>query len=121
MFLGVNVTFFPQHFLGLAGIPRRYSVYADVFFPFNYVSRLGSSVSLGSLLFFLWILYESIAFKRALIFSGARRTEIEWGSRGYPRPHHSEPQRHVSYLSKGPAKKFYHRVGKMGGKFKKKE
>ena len=50
MFLGVNVTFFPQHFLGLMGIPRRYTDYPDIMIPINRVRRRGRLITLTGLI-----------------------------------------------------------------------
>jgi len=104
IFVGVNFTFFPQHFLGLGGMPRRYPIYRDNFFFFNYISRWGSSVSLGSLCFFLWIMYEGMYSQRSLIFPLVPKTEVEWMYRVYPVPFHGLMQRCVSYQPSEPRK-----------------
>jgi len=58
-FVGVNLTFFPMHFLGLMGMPRRIPDYPDAFFFWNYISSLGSIISFISFLFFFYVLYRN--------------------------------------------------------------
>lgn len=58
LILGVNVTFIPQHFLGIQGIPRRIPDYADAYTGWNFTSSIGSIVSLGATVIFLYVLYK---------------------------------------------------------------
>ena len=79
-FVGVNLVFFPQHFLGLAGMPRRYIDYPDAFAGWNYVSSIGSYISLVGMFIFLYGVYEAFARKRAAADNpwGEGVTTLEW-------------------------------------------
>jgi cytochrome c oxidase subunit 1 len=63
LFIGVNVTFFPQHFLGLAGFPRRYPDFADGYSFYNWISSIGSIISLVAVFIFLYVFYRILADK----------------------------------------------------------
>jgi len=79
-FIGVNLVFFPQHFLGLAGMPRRYVDYPDAFAGWNLISSLGAYISLAGLAVFLYGLYAAFARKEKAADNpwGPGATTLEW-------------------------------------------
>nr|QSJ61343.1 cytochrome c oxidase subunit I [Olidiana ritcheriina] len=87
MFIGVNLTFFPQHFLGMNGMPRRYSDYPDMFMQWNMVSSMGSMTSILSIMVFMFILWESMLAKRNMLFYNNNSTSIEWLQKLPPNEH----------------------------------
>uniref|UniRef100_A0AAU8G6H3 Cytochrome c oxidase subunit 1 n=1 Tax=Colposcenia ignota TaxID=3230277 RepID=A0AAU8G6H3_9HEMI len=75
-FIGVNLTFFPQHFLGLMGMPRRYSNYPDLLMMWNILSSIGSMISMFSVMMLMFIIWESLTMKRKMLFN--LNKNIEW-------------------------------------------
>lgn len=64
MFTGVNLTFFPQHFLGLRGMPRRYADYPDAFSYWNFISSIGAMLSTVGVAMFVFIVWEALVTAR---------------------------------------------------------
>jgi cytochrome c oxidase subunit 1 len=103
MFIGVNLTFFPQHFLGLQGMPRRISDYPDAFAGWNLVSSFGSIISVIATLLFLYIVYVQLSEPRpsyrypwlsAEFYTDSLQTllnrsysSLEWALTSPPKPH----------------------------------
>src|SRR5258707_9235482 len=71
-FIGVNLTFFPMHFLGLAGMPRRIPDYPDAFAGWNHIASIGSYISAASAIFFLYIVFYTF-------FKGEKVGDSPWG------------------------------------------
>jgi cytochrome c oxidase subunit 1 len=80
MFIGVNIIFFPQHFLGLAGMPRRTVDYPDAFHGWNEISSYGSYIAVFGALFFFVGMAEAFMKKRVAGDNpwGASATTLEW-------------------------------------------
>src|SRR5690606_29410213 len=88
-FIGVNLAFFPQHFLGIAGMPRRYADYPDAFAGWNFISSIGSYISALGFLIFLFAVAEAFARKRVAGSNpwGVGATTLEW-TLSSPPPYH---------------------------------
>nr|YP_010954489.1 cytochrome c oxidase subunit I [Exothotettix guangxiensis]WMV02052.1 cytochrome c oxidase subunit 1 [Exothotettix guangxiensis] len=87
MFVGVNLTFFPQHFLGLAGMPRRYSDYPDCYMSWNTLSSVGSTISMISIMMFIFIMWKSMIKTQMVLFSTNNNSSIEWLQNNPPAEH----------------------------------
>ena len=103
LFIGVNVTFFPQHFLGLQGMPRRISDYPDSFAGWNMISSFGSIISVIATWLFLHVVYMQLTqatytsrypwlttqFYSDILRALLERSfgSLEWGLSSPPKPH----------------------------------
>jgi cytochrome c oxidase subunit 1 len=96
LFVGVNLTFFPQHFLGLAGMPRRIPDYPDAYAEWNYVSSLGSIISVAATVLFIYICYDIFANAETTVQANKETSdlidaesnyienkELNWSTPGY--------------------------------------
>ena len=72
MFIGVNVTLIPMHFLGLAGMPRRIPDYPDAFAGWNMVSSIGSYIAAASAVLFVYIVIRTLR-------AGEKAADNPWG------------------------------------------
>jgi cytochrome c oxidase subunit I len=79
-FIGVNMVFFPQHFLGLAGMPRRYVDYPEAYSGWNEISSWGSYLSGIGIIIFLYGVVEAFSKKRVAGANpwGGGATTLEW-------------------------------------------
>jgi cytochrome c oxidase subunit 1 len=89
-FVGVNLTFFPMHFLGLQGMPRRYPDYPDAFWGWNMLASIGSYISFASALVFLYVLWLTFRSQERVApnYWGEGATTLEW-TLSSPPPFHA--------------------------------
>ncbi len=91
MFIGSNLTFFPQHFLGRQGMPRRYIDYPEAFALWNKVSSLGAFLSFASFVFFIGVVAYTLLYGRRVeepAYWGKHADSMEW-IHSNPPPHHT--------------------------------
>lgn len=93
-FIGVNILFFPMHFLGIAGMPRRVPDYPDAFAGWNYVSSMGGFLSGFAGLFFFYVLFRIFYDKVTCPANpwGEGATTLEWQVSSPPPFHTFEEQ-----------------------------
>ncbi len=80
MFIGANMTFFPQHFLGLQGMPRRIPDYPEAFAGWNMISSIGAFIGFGGAVLFLFIVIYALSRKPSAAANpwGVGATTLEW-------------------------------------------
>ncbi len=103
-FIGANLTFFPQHFLGLAGMPRRIPDYPEVYAGWNYVSSIGSYIGAASAVWFLITVAELFIARRPCPANpwGIGATTLEW-TVSSPPPFHTHETQPQEYLHRDSA------------------
>ena len=94
--LSTNLTFFPQHFLGLNGIPRRYIIYSDFLILWNNLSSLGSIITIIFIFIFILLFIEIIIFKRKILFI-IKSNNNEWKN-NQPINNHSNLEKNFLFL-----------------------
>ena len=101
-FIGVNLTFFPMHFLGMAGMPRRISDYPDAYAGWNMVASIGSFISGAATLLFVFIVFHTLLAGRRVgaNYWGEGATTLEW-TLPSPPPFHSYDELPVIAPSSG--------------------
>lgn len=105
IFIGVNITFFPQHFLGLISIPRRYSDYPDSYYCWNLISSIGAIISINRILFLIFIIFERLISKRLILFK-FHQSSLEWLN-NYPPLDHSLVE--IPLISKNKIKNIFNK------------
>ena len=90
MFVGVNLTFFPMHFLGLQGMPRRYADYPDAYAGWDAVATYGSYISGIAVVWFVVILFRTLYFGKKCADNpwGGNPDTFEWKTTSPP-PFHT--------------------------------
>lgn len=97
-FIGANLTFFPQHFLGLAGMPRRIPDYPDAFAGWNYVSSIGAYIGYSGAILFVIVIFQALKYGKKCADNpwGASADTLEWTLSSPPPFHSYDTQPHVS-------------------------
>ena len=93
MFIGSNLTFFPQHFLGRQGMPRRYIDYPEAFAYWNYVSSIGAFISFASFLFFIGVIFYTLRYGKRVTennYWNEHAATLEWTLPSPPPEHRFE-------------------------------
>jgi len=95
-FVGVNVLFFPQHFIGLAGMPRRIPDYPDAYAGWNFVSSIGAAITMVGTFLFIYIVFHTLFAGRKAEANpwGEGATTLEW-SVASPAPFHTHEEQPI--------------------------
>ncbi|KAA5606059.1 cytochrome c oxidase subunit I [Roseospira marina] len=88
-FIGVNLTFFPMHFAGIAGMPRRIPDYPDAYAGWNMISSIGAVIAMGSAVMFLVVVLHAFIAGRRVAANpwGPGATTLEWTLSSPPPAH----------------------------------
>jgi heme/copper-type cytochrome/quinol oxidase subunit 1 len=110
-FVGVNLTFFPMHFLGIAGMPRRIPDYADIYFGWNYIASIGALISILGLCLFIYMLiiialdyYKIYRFGLYLLHSFKNEIQVIWSA--YSVSNLSKTKYFVNFLNLTTSREF---------------